>query len=242
MGSVHKLNTARAVSDKAMQAHLRELENFVAFAAHDLRSPIGQMQSLPELIRDDFVDMGDGKIELLAHLADVVESSFQVLTDVLDYAQTAQEVMPEEVFALAEVLETQRRILDQGGRLQLRYDRVRLRADKVSLGIVLRNLIDNALRYAGEDQVKVEIRLRDLRDHQVEFVVTDNGKGFDDPARAFEWKQQTKRTGGYGLRGLKRLLEARGGGIRALPPPSGRGAHIVLRFPGALMGCAEKQM
>ena len=45
-----------------------ELENFIAFAAHDLRAPFAQMESLLDLIKEDFVDMGDGKLALLHHL------------------------------------------------------------------------------------------------------------------------------------------------------------------------------
>ncbi|NRB02346.1 MAG: hypothetical protein HRU30_03695, partial [Rhodobacteraceae bacterium] len=66
---------------------VKELETFIAFAAHDLRSPIGQMQALVDLIADDFVDMGDGKLQLLEHLSEVAASSYQVLTDVMDYAE-----------------------------------------------------------------------------------------------------------------------------------------------------------
>ncbi len=235
MGSVHTFKPQDLGRDQATQAQIREFENFVAFAAHDLRAPIGQMQSLVTLLRQDFVDMGDGKIEVLGHLADVVETSFQVLTDVLDYAQTAQDAMPPEVFELGPLCETQRRMLDRQNRLSLSYPQMRLKADRISLGIVLRNLIDNALRYAGRAHVSVDIDPRQLGPGMLQITVTDDGTGFSDPATAFDWRPGERRTGGYGLRGLKRLLDARGGGIAALPPRQGQGAHIVLQFPGVIL-------
>ena len=213
---------------------VKELETFIAFAAHDLRSPIGQMQALVDLIADDFVDMGDGKLQLLEHLSEVAASSYQVLTDVLDYAETGQQEMPAERFCLRDLCQTQAHILDTTNRLTLAVQDVELLADKVSLGIVLRNLIDNALRYAAKKDVHIEIAVFADAPNALRLEVSDDGEGFEDPSAVFEWKAKAKRTGGFGLQGLKRLIEGRGGAIMAVPPVSGQGAHFRIYFPGRM--------
>ena len=49
-----------------------ELRTLTAMAAHDLRGPLGTLESLLELQLEDFIDVGDGKTELLTASLDVI--------------------------------------------------------------------------------------------------------------------------------------------------------------------------
>jgi signal transduction histidine kinase len=105
---------------------------------------------------------------------------------------------------------------------------------------VLRNLIDNALKYSSEGSRAVEVSIEaDAAGALVR--IADDGPGFADADldRIFEPfyrgdPSRSRRTGGYGL-GLsicRDIMEAHGGTIaveRGVP----RGATIVLRWPGA---------
>jgi two-component system sensor histidine kinase KdpD len=112
-----------------------------------------------------------------------------------------------------------------------------IRGDSVLLGQVLFNLIDNALKYAGGEQVTVFAR-RDA--DALSISVTDLGKGIPlkDLERVFEkffrrGKVDGRRPGtGLGLAIAKGFTEAMGGSIRAESPAvKRRGTRFTLRFP-----------
>jgi signal transduction histidine kinase len=103
---------------------------------------------------------------------------------------------------------------------------------------VIRNLLENAVKYSLPTSRPVEISVAQT----VETVVvriTDDGVGISegDVERVFEPffrvdRSRSKSTGGYGL-GLsicKRVMDAHGGSI-AVERPAGRGTSFVLTFP-----------
>lgn len=104
---------------------------------------------------------------------------------------------------------------------------------------VLNNLLENALRHRLPDSGPIEVSVR-RAEARLEVVVADDGPGFppEDLPRLFEPfvridPSRSRRTGGYGL-GLarcRRTMEAHGGTIAARNRP-GRGAELVLGFPG----------
>lgn len=114
-----------------------------------------------------------------------------------------------------------------------------VRADEAEVRTVLKNLLENAQKYALPDSAPV--RLSAAREGDAVVVrVRDDGPGIPEAERAslFEPffrvdRSRSRRTGGYGL-GLsicKGVMEAHGGSI-AFEPSPGRGATFVLRFPG----------
>lgn len=100
--------------------------------------------------------------------------------------------------------------------------------DRELMIILIRNLIVNALRAGGTEDVKVEV-------HQSGFSVTDNGCGMteEEIERAFEPfykadKSRTRKNGGAGL-GLtisKKIADLHGGSI-TIESKKGRGTRVV---------------
>jgi signal transduction histidine kinase len=113
-----------------------------------------------------------------------------------------------------------------------------LDVDAEKFRTVLRNLLENAVKYSLPRSRPVEISVFD-EDDAVVIRVTDDGVGIadGDSERVFEPffradASRSKSTGGYGL-GLsicKRVMEAHGGTIAVERPP-GRGASFVLTLP-----------
>jgi signal transduction histidine kinase len=105
---------------------------------------------------------------------------------------------------------------------------------------VLRNLLDNAVKYSLADSRPVEVSA--TRENGALVVrVVDDGPGIpeDDLPHVFEPffrvdRSRSRKTGGYGL-GLsicKRIVEAHGGTLAAANNPR-RGARFTLTFPSA---------
>jgi two-component system sensor histidine kinase KdpD len=112
-----------------------------------------------------------------------------------------------------------------------------IQGDSVLLGQVLFNLLDNAVKYGGNEPVHIYAR----RDgDEVLISVTDLGKGIpaDDLDRVFEkFYRRAKADGrspgtGLGLSIARGFVEAMGGRIYAESPAvKKKGTRIVMRFP-----------
>ena len=105
---------------------------------------------------------------------------------------------------------------------------------------MLRNLLDNALKYSLEGSRPIEVTVA-AQGAAAVVRIADDGPGFPEGEldRVFEPfyrgdPSRSRRTGGYGL-GLsicRGIMEAHGGSI-AIEPGEGRGATVVLRFPAS---------
>jgi signal transduction histidine kinase len=115
---------------------------------------------------------------------------------------------------------------------------VRVQADSTRLRLLIKNLLENALRYTPPDGSPVELSVAATGD-AVEIRVRDHGRGMSpqelsratepfyraDPARS-------RVTGGLGL-GLylcRRIAEAHGGSLK-ISSEMGCGTQVVVRLP-----------
>jgi signal transduction histidine kinase len=117
---------------------------------------------------------------------------------------------------------------------------IAVRVDEAGLRTVLRNLLENAVKYALPDSRPIRVAAS-AADGVVTLVVEDDGPGIPpgDLERVFEPffrvdPSRSRKTGGYGL-GLsicKRIVEAHGGVIEAgaVVP---RGARFVITLPAS---------
>ncbi|WP_420862157.1 ATP-binding protein [Algirhabdus cladophorae] len=212
----------------------QQMEQFMSFAAHDLRSPMRNVQMLAELLREDFVDHGDGKLEMIDMLEDIATKASNLIDDMLNYARASDLRETLARVELCEVCSDISMVLDPQGRHSIWGDAVVVETDPMLLRILLQNLIDNAIKYAG-DQAEINVQLVDAPSGFVTLRVSDNGQGFDDPSVVFLSEGTFKVGSGFGLFGLKRLIEDRGGRIWAVAPSDEKGAVIMAEIPGAIM-------
>jgi two-component system, OmpR family, sensor histidine kinase QseC len=175
-------------------AHRMETERrFTADAAHELRTPIAAIRAQAQVAltsaADDQVrqqalqstltgcDRASRVVEQLLTLARV-ETPKDVASEVFRIDQLAQQVMADlspEALRRGQVLEL------------LAPDALSMRGQSTLWQVLLRNLIDNALRYSP-DGATVRIQAQRLSSGQVEVSVQDSGPGLsaDDVARLGE--------------------------------------------------------
>ncbi len=227
---------------------LRRLEtirtDFVANVSHELRTPVTAISTAAETLLggalDDpadaaeFVGVIDRHAVRLRHLVD----------DLLDLSKLeakgyrlalADLDLGAVVAHTAALLEEPARKRRMSVRVEPMAD-IKVRADRRALEQVVMNLLENAIKYAGEG-AHVTLRAAARGDH-VELAVADDGVGI--PAahlgRLFERfyrvdAGRSRELGGTGL-GLsivKHLVEIMGGAIRVESEP-GRGACFTIRF------------
>jgi len=112
-----------------------------------------------------------------------------------------------------------------------------VKGDPVMLAVLLRNLVDNAVRYTqrgGAVSVAIE-----EQGSQARIVVTDNGPGIADDERAKVGQRFYRVLGsgesgsGLGLSIVRRICDLHGAALRFDPAPGGTGLRVIVVFPPA---------
>ncbi|HMM36857.1 MAG TPA: ATP-binding protein, partial [Thermoanaerobaculia bacterium] len=126
-----------------------------------------------------------------------------------------------------------------GALVELPAGELQARVDPEKLRTVLRNLLENAAKYALPDSAPVVLSAA-REEGVVAIRVRDDGPGIPEADRATVFepftrvdRSRSKKTGGYGL-GLaicRGIVEAHGGTI-SLEGREGRGTTFVVRLPG----------
>lgn len=209
-----------------------EIEQLINLSAHDLRSPMQNIKKLTELLLEDFQDLGDGKLELIKLLEKVSDSTFALIANIINFAQASGAAESVEDFELPILCREIISMLDPNDIHTLEVCDARLSGDKIATQIVIRNLIDNAIKHNQGAAITIQIDAQQVDKHNFTILVQDNGKGMENPAALFKGETPTKIDSGYGLHGVMRLLRARGGKISATPAEKGTGVTVAFSLPG----------
>jgi signal transduction histidine kinase len=232
-----------AVSFNEMSANLERLfdsrRELVAWASHDLRTPLANMQAMLEALEDG---LGDPH-EYVPALREQVRALSQLVDDLFELATIDADALTLELHSLpiAPVISSSLRGIEAEARLRhVRLasdvdDAVTARFAPEKVERVLMNLLTNALRHTPSDG-SVAVRVEPLLD-EVRVAVEDTGDGLDTEARErmFErfWRgdrSRTSRGAGLGLAIARGLVEAHGGRIWA-EDRQGGGARICFTLP-----------
>ena len=239
--------TQLAHTFNAMAANLERLEaqrrNLVADVAHEIRTPLSNIQGYLEAIKDGLLQPNQATIDTVhnqvLHLARLVED-LRLLAQAeagalhLDYqvAFLAQ-VLEETVLAFCPRAETKGVVLN----LEVRPDLPPLRIDRTRIAQVVGNLLENAVRHTPPGTTVT--LLAEIVEGNARVTVADVGPGIpaEDLPLVFERfyrvdPSRARSTGGTGL-GLtiaKQLVEAHQGHIWVESAP-GEGTRIGFDLP-----------
>ena len=118
-------------------------------------------------------------------------------------------------------------------------DKTKVEGDAMYIGNVLRNLIENALKYADAG-VKVFVRFQENAQHQVEATIEDNGWGIEPKYRRKLFSQfyqvprptdKMLKGHGIGLAQCKLIVEAHGGKIGLHDTNNDKGSLFYFTLP-----------
>lgn len=218
-----------------------ELEQFAYIASHDLKEPLRTVSSSMELLAMDYGD------HLPAEAQELVEQGVtgarrmeQLINDLLAYSRVGtrgkdfRPVASDEAveWALenlgAAVAESQAEV--SVGDLPL------IEADPSQLTQLFQNLISNAIKFRGDEPLRIEVNAS-RQDGMWVFSVRDNGIGLEPrhAARIFEIFRRLHRADQYpgtgvGLAICKKIVERHGGTIWVESEP-GNGAAFLFTIP-----------
>lgn len=200
-------------------------KSFVANVSHELRSPLTSMKGFLVAMQDGTIppEMYD---KYLPVVIDENERMTSMVNDLLDMARIEsgrEKALVPEVFDVAEVIRTtvitfEARVNAKNIDMQLRFvtNNIYVNADKNQIIHVLRNLIDNAVKFTPEGG---RITIRVTENKQKAFIsVQDSGAGIADEDMPYIFdrfykaeKAHTRKSGsgtGLGLAIAKRIIDA----------------------------------
>lgn len=217
---------------------------FVAHASHELKSPVASMQTLAEALRHavredpsaaqrfaDRIEFESARLgRLIGDLLDLsrLEDPDAVPREVVDLSAGAKRVMEDaEHEAVSKEITLDVEISDG----------VFVKGDEAQMAVLVRNLVENAVRYTPEGgRVSVDVY---QEDESAVVRVSDNGIGIPMEAqgRVFERFYRVDRARsrdrggtGLGLAIVKHVAELHGG-IVELESELGRGSIFTARVP-----------
>ncbi|WP_342029204.1 sensor histidine kinase [Sphingomonas sp. CFBP 13720] len=212
---------------RRVSAMIEEKDRMLGAIGHDLRTPLAALRVRIESVEDDTDRI---------RMAETIDEMTATLEDILSLARLgrpSEKATDVDVAALVDaVVEDFRDLGDDVDFVEA--DRVPLHLRPNLMRRAVRNLIENAIKYAGAAQVRI-----DTRADAVTIVVADNGPGIPpdrleavfDPFTRLE-TSRNRDTGGIGLGlALARAIVREAGGEIALTNRPGGGLDATIRLP-----------
>lgn len=220
---------------------------FVRHISHELKTPMASIREGAALLRDGVAGpLTPDQAEIVRILGDNSVALQGQIEDLLRYQQLASDSqqLQRRPVDLAELLQRtadDQRLLWQARGLQVHLDAEPCTAlvDGEKLGVVLANLLVNAVRFSPPGGV-ITLALSQ-RDGKVGIACIDTGPGVadEDVERIFDPFYQgrhqapgARRGSGIGLSIVREIVQAHGGSCRLVP--SERGAHFLIEIPHAI--------
>ncbi len=241
---------ARTTELTAANAHLHDInllkDEFLAIISHDLRSPLGAIQNMAELLLEDTDLPDETRRHLTENIYDLSRRQIELVSRLLDLARLEAGKVDLDVFPL-HTSEIAQQVLDllrfsveaKSIDLQLIVEAGEqlVQADGMKLSQILNNLLSNAIKFTavgGPVVITVAPELESMR-----ISVSDSGLGI--PAEQlpyiFEKFKQVhtrgtanERGSGLGLAIVRQLVELHGGSIEVASMPQ-HGSTFTVRLP-----------
>ena len=217
--------------------------DFVANASHELKTPVAAVRVLAETLLTALPDDPEAGRRFAERIGREAERLDVLVRDLLDLSRVERgtlDVEPVDLVGLAKEVVGGYGDLAEERRIRLHSElrpQVSMRGDRAQLGLLLSNLLDNALRYTPAKGT-VCVRL-DATESRAVIQVSDTGQGIParELSRVFERfyrvdKARARQTGGTGL-GLaivRHVAEAHGGTV-GVDSELGRGSTFTVSLP-----------
>ena len=219
-------------------------QTFMDAVTHELHTPLASLQLYLDTLRGRPLP-SERRDEFLSIMAEDLERLNRTIDQIIQAARTDVKRARREPVDLAKLLHECAN--DARERHDLPPEAIvvdvppsRARGDAEQLRVAFRNLLDNAVRYAG-GAVHIEIHVRPVSARRLEVEFADRGVGIPASAldRVFQRFQRLSQEAvraaqglGLGLAIVRNVARAHGGSVRAESDGEGKGSRFILTLPG----------
>jgi signal transduction histidine kinase len=225
----------------------RRQDSFIDSVTHELKSPLASMKLCLQTLEREGVSE-DKRAALRAMMRDDIDRLASFIDEVLQANRLAHGEMGVELEEIqlrklaehcADGAATRHKIARDRIDVRIPED-LRVYTDRTSIEIVVRNLIDNAVKYSGDAvDVRVEaerdpakgITILRVQDHGIGLGKADLRRVFERFYRVNREAVRKRKGTGLGLFVVSALVKNLGGSVSADSPGEGQGTTFVVRLP-----------
>lgn len=228
----------RAAREEAQRAR-EELERTLYGLSHDLKSPTVAISGFVDLLPEAHDEQE--RAEMIGHIrasADYLQQLVDALLEVSRVGRTRTQARTVDLEEVVEAVAHRIRLGHPGVTVRVEGALPAVTMNPVRAEQLLDNLIGNAARHGGRDDIEITVSATQ-RDGELRLQVADDGRGIpdDDRERIFELFQRGRTNGargsGVGLGMVRRIAEAVGGSAEVAE--ARWGACFVVRLPARLV-------
>ena len=217
--------TERKQMEEALKRSSEKTKQFAYSVSHDLKSPAIGIYGLAKHLQKGYADgLGEKGKACCDQILKAAEHISALVAQINLYISTSAAVLSIERIKLKDILEMVREEFSgQIGIRQIKWSEPEhlpeLKADRIAILRVLRNLVDNALKYGGDDLTEIKLDYKDTEAFHILSVSNDGStikeEHFEKIFRPFQ-RYETARGvegSGLGLAIVKELVEQHGGEV-----------------------------
>lgn len=230
---------------------LAVLGQLTATVSHELRNPLGVIQTSAFFLQKKLTDLDEKGLKHLNRIDEQVRICDRLVEELLEYTRGRHCEMIETkvnswiLETLGQIPLPEQVIVTQ----DLAPDLPRVLMDQQKMWRVLINLMNNAIlavtergrlagggEQAGQHQPQIMITTRNHDDHHILIIIEDNGVGMDEATlrQAFEPLFTTRARGtGLGLAIVRKIVEEHGGAVSLESRPNA-GTKVEIRLRASL--------
>ena len=215
--------TERKRLEKAVMDYAERIKRFSYSVTHDLKNPLISINGLTKHLCKHQGDMSSDKWQTFCE--QIVKASDQALAlieEINTYVKTKENPFHLEHLEPKEIIDqTHKEFRPSFDNRKITWsvpeEIPRIKADRIALLRVFRNLVDNALKYGGPDLSEIQIGYEESEDFHI-FSISDNVHGIEEGNldkifEAFQrcQTQESPEGTGLGLAIVKEIAEKHGG-------------------------------
>lgn len=220
-----------------------ELERYTYTVSHDLRSPLVTINGFVSVLQEDALNGDTEQMDVdVNHIKTAIKKMSELLNDLLELSKIGRVLnspqdtslydLTREVLEMLSFLVKEKNVkVNLSSRLPVVF------CDRQRLGEVMQNLIENAVKYMGDQPTpKIDIGVRQEAQGCVIYV-SDNGIGIEPRYNEnifglFNQLDQSREGTGVGLAIVKRIVELHGGKVWVESEGLGKGTTFCFTLPG----------
>ncbi len=247
-----RVEKEREVLLKELEQKNAELDRFTYTVSHDLKSPLITIKGFLAYLEKDILEGKSGKVQTdLQRISSAAAKMERLITTLLELSRSGKSVDAPVRITLTELAHEAAGLLDSPLKnhcvtLVIHDNLPQISGDHQRLLQVMTNLLENATKFLGDQEVpRAEVGVRH-EDTGPVFFVRDNGMGIrkeDQPKifGLFERLNPDIPGTGIGLATVKRIIEAHGGKIWVESEGVGKGTTFCFTLPGVPGGYEDEK-
>lgn len=245
--------TERKLKEQEIEEKNSELERFIYTVSHDLKSPLVTISSFLGYLEGDIKAANTARIhEDVGYIRNAADKMGQLLTELLELSRVGRVIANPERVKFQEIVRDALQLVaghisEHGIQVTVADTQVVLYADRSRLVEIWQNLVENAVKYMGDQSEPVIGIGVDLQGKTPVFFVRDNGMGID-PRHVekifglFEKLDRQSEGTGLGLALVKRIVEMYGGTIAVESEGNGHGSCFRFTLPDAVVADQNQEV